>query len=151
MAGDRGVTDHSLEARVADLDAVADDAEYDTVLSCIGVMFATLKPYAPPPPPGASPAPLWGRADHVRALFGDWVTGLVARQQNLRVDRFATGAEFRDFFKINYGPTIAVYRAIADDTDKVEALDAELAALGDRHLAGGAMAWEYLLVTATCA
>ena len=114
MAGDRGVTDHSLEARIADLEAVADDAEYDTVLSCIGVMFATLKPYAPPPPPGASPAPLWGRADHVRALFGDWVTGLVARQQNLRVDRFATGAEFRDFFKINYGPTIAVYRFIAD-------------------------------------
>ena len=128
-----------------------DDGEYDTVLSCIGVMFAphhqaaadeliricrpggtigvlswtpegfigqmfaTMKPYAPPPPPGASPAPLWGHADHVRALFGDRVTGLVARQQNLRVDRFATGAEFRDFFKINYGPTIAVYRSIADE------------------------------------
>ena len=32
----------------------------------IGQLFATMKPYAPPPPPGASPAPLWGRADHVR-------------------------------------------------------------------------------------
>ena len=55
----------------------------------IGQLFATMKPYAPPPPPGASPAPLWGRADHVRDLFGDRVTDLVAQQQTLRVDRFA--------------------------------------------------------------
>ena len=114
----------------------------------IGQMFATMKPYAPPPPPGASPAPLWGRADHVRDLFGDQVGDLVARQQTLRVDRFATGAEFRDFFKTNYGPTIAVYRYIAEDPAKVEALDADLAALGDRFIHDGVMAWEYLLVTA---
>ena len=114
----------------------------------IGQMFATMKPYAPPPPPGASPAPLWGRADHVRALFGDRVTDLVAHQQTLRVDRFGTGAEFRDFFKANYGPTIAVYRFIADDPAKVAALDADLAARGDRFLHDGVMGWEYLLVTA---
>ena len=115
----------------------------------IGQMFAVMKPYAPPPPPGASPAPLWGHADHVRSLFGDRVTDLVAHQQNLRVDRFADGAEFRDFFKAHYGPTIAVYRFLADDADKVAALDADLAALGDRFLRDGTMDWEYLLVTAT--
>ena len=63
------------------------------------------------------------------------MTDLVAHQQTLRVDRFADGAEFRDFFKANYGPTIAVYRFIADDPAKVDALDADLAALGDRFLA----------------
>ena len=114
----------------------------------IGQLFAVMKPYAPPPPPGASPAPLWGRADHVRALFGERVTDLVAHQQNLRVDRFSDGAEFRDFMKRNYGPTIAVYRFIADDPAKVAALDAELAALGDRFLADDTMEWEYLVVTA---
>jgi SAM-dependent methyltransferase len=114
----------------------------------VGQLFATMKPYAPPPPPGASPAPLWGRADHVRTLFGDRVTDLVARQQTLRVDRFSNGAEFRDFFKANYGPTIAVYRFISDDPEKVEGLDADLAALGDRFLHDGVMGWEYLLVTA---
>ena len=114
----------------------------------IGQLFGTMKPYAPPPPPGASPAPLWGRADHVRDLFGDRVSDLVARQQTLRVDRFADGADFRDFFKTNYGPTIAVYRFIADDPAKVEALDAGLAALGDRSIDEGVMGWEYLLVTA---
>ena len=115
----------------------------------IGQMFAVLKPYAPPPPPGASPAPLWGSADHVRQLFGDRVTDLVGRERSLPVTRFADGAEFRDYFKRNYGPTIAVYRFIAGDPDKVAALDAELAALGDRFLAEGVMHWDYLLVTAT--
>ena len=114
----------------------------------IGQLFATMKPFAPPPPPGASPAPLWGRADHVRALLGERVTDLVARQQRLRVDRFADGAEFRDFMKASYGPTLAVYRALAGDPDRTEALDAALAALADGALHDGVMEWEYLLVTA---
>jgi len=114
----------------------------------IGQVFATMKPYAPPPPPGASPAPLWGSVEHVRALFGDRVEDLVARQQTLRVDGFQTGAQLRDFFKENYGPTIAVYRFIADDAAKVAALDAEMAALADRFIEGGVMPWEYLVVTA---
>ena len=46
------------------------------------------------------------------------------------MDRFADGAELRDFMKANYGPTIAVYRFIADDAEKVAALDADMAALG---------------------
>ncbi|MDL5350697.1 methyltransferase domain-containing protein [Microbacterium sp. zg-YB36] len=115
----------------------------------IGQLFATMKPYAPPPPAGASPAPLWGSVEHVRELFGDRVEAFVAHQQTLAVDRFAAGAEFRDFFKTNYGPAIAVYRFIADDPEKVAALDADLAALGDRFLADGVMPWEYLLVTGT--
>ena len=114
----------------------------------IGQVFAVMKPYAPAPPPGASPAPLWGRADHVRALFGDRVTDLTARQQNLRVDRFSNGVEFREFMKANYGPTISVYNFIAADADKVAALDADLADLGERFLSDGVMQWEYLLVTA---
>jgi ubiquinone/menaquinone biosynthesis C-methylase UbiE len=114
----------------------------------IGQVFAVMKPYAPAPPTGASPAPLWGHADHVRELFGNRVTDLVARQQSLRVDHFTDGAEFRDYMKRNYGPTIAVYRFIADDAAKVSALDADLAALGERFLQDGVMGWEYLLVTA---
>jgi SAM-dependent methyltransferase len=39
----------------------------------IGQMFATMKPYAAPPPPGAQPPPLWGDEDHVRELLGDRV------------------------------------------------------------------------------
>lgn len=116
----------------------------------IGQMFATMKPYAPPPPPGAQPPPLWGDEAHVRELLGDRVT-LTAERRRLVVDRFATGAEFRDYFTARYGPTIAVYRAIAGAPEQVARLDEALAALGDRSLAGEppAMGWEYLLVRAT--
>ena len=84
----------------------------------------------------------------MRELLGDRVDELVARQQTLRVDRFTEGAAFRDFMKRNYGPTLAVYRFLGDDRARVEALDAELAALADRALHDGAMRWEYLRVTA---
>lgn len=115
----------------------------------IGQMFAVMKPYAAPPPPGAQPPPLWGSEEHVAALFGDRVTDVTAQRRTVRVDRFATAEEFRDFFKACYGPTIAVYRNIADQPDKVAALDEELAELGRRNdLGWGAMDWEYLLYTA---
>jgi len=115
----------------------------------IGQMFAVMKPYAAPPPPGAQPPPLWGKEEHVRDLLGDRVTDVVTQRRLLEVDHFATGAQFRDFFKATYGPTIAAYRGIADEPDRVAALDAELAHLGDGALRDGTMAWEYLLVTGT--
>ncbi|KGN36385.1 class I SAM-dependent methyltransferase [Knoellia subterranea] len=118
----------------------------------IGQMFATMKPYAPPPPPGAQPPPLWGHVDHVRELFGDRVQIGHASQQDLVVDVFPTSEDFLEFFKLNYGPTIAVYRFIADDPERVAALDAELIALADRYDRGDGhliLDWEYLLLTAT--
>lgn len=183
LAAERGVT---LEWREADAHALPfGDAEFDVVMSCIGVMFApfhqraademvrvckpggriallswtpegqigelfaTMKPYVAAPPPGAQPPPLWGDEDHVRALLGDRVADVVTERRTLTVDRFTDGAGFRDYFSSMYGPTIAAYRNIEDDPDRVAELDAALARLGDRFLQGGsAMEWEYLLLTA---
>ncbi|MFW0786198.1 methyltransferase domain-containing protein [Gordonia sp. CPCC 206044] len=117
----------------------------------IGELFTAMKPYAPAPPPGAQPGVLWGDADHVRSLFGDRVRGFSTTVESLPVTRFADGAAFRDFFKANYGPTIATFGAIGDDDRRAAELDAAMAELGDRHLVDGQMAWEYLLVTATVA
>ena len=117
----------------------------------IGQMFLTMKPYAAPPPPGAQPGPLWGTEAHVRDLFGDGVTAFTTRKATLVVDQYPTPQAFRDHFKRVYGPTIAAYRNIADDPERVAALDRDLvdlargAGLGDN---GGDMEWEYLLVTA---
>lgn len=177
-----------LEWRTADAEAMPfADGEFDTVMSCVGVMFAphhetgademlrvcrpggtlgllswtpegfigqmfgVMKPYAPAPPPGAQPPPLWGRTEHVQGLLGDRVTNVVARRQTLRVDRFATPEEFRDFFKRCYGPTIATYRNIEGDAARVAELDRALVELARRHDRGTGstvMEWEYLLFTA---
>ncbi len=115
----------------------------------IGQMFATMKPYAPAPPPGVRPPPLWGSENHVRELLGDRVEDVVATRSRLRVDRFASAGEFREFFKARYGPTIAAYKANAGDPERVAALDRDLSALADRYgAASGSMEWEYLLLTA---
>jgi SAM-dependent methyltransferase len=185
QAAARGAT---LEWRQADAEALPfADGEFDTVMSCVGVMFAphhqasadellrvcrpggtigllswtpegfigqmfaTMKPYAPPPPPGAQPPPLWGHEDHVGALLGDRVTQVSTRRQSVKVDQFGAPEAFRDYFKARYGPTIAVYRAIADDAERVTSLDGELAGLAQRHDQGSGatvMNWEYLLFTA---
>ncbi|MFD9028059.1 methyltransferase domain-containing protein [Streptomyces parvulus] len=60
------------------------DGSFDTVMSCVGLMFAIMRPYAPPPPPGAQPPPCWGREDHVRTLLGDRVTDGEAHRRSLR-------------------------------------------------------------------
>jgi SAM-dependent methyltransferase len=115
----------------------------------IGQMFATMKPFAPPPPPGAQPPPLWGDETHVRELLGDRVADVKAETRTLPVPVFADGASFRDFFKRTYGPTIAVYRFLADDPTRAAELDEALAAHGDRYVGAGPMEWEYLLFTAS--
>jgi SAM-dependent methyltransferase len=115
----------------------------------IGQLFATMKPYAPPPPPGAQPPPLWGSEEHVRNLLGDRVTDVSARKQTVIVDTLIGPSDFREFFKRVYGPTIATYKFIADDPERVAALDQALDDLVQRFdTGGGVMEWEYLLLTA---
>lgn len=113
----------------------------------LGEMLATMKPYLPAPPPGAQPPPLWGSEDHVRALLGERVSELAMQREYLAVDLFGSGQQCRDFFKAHYGPTIAAYNSI--DEQSIPELDSELAELAQRYLAGSStMQWEYLVVTA---
>lgn len=117
----------------------------------IGQLFAVMKPFAAPPPPGAQPASMWGDETYVRALLGDRVTDVVAQRRTVRVDRFASPEAFRDYFKANYGPVVATYQNLGDDA-RVADLDRELAELVRRNASApgsAAMDWEYLLLTAT--
>jgi ubiquinone/menaquinone biosynthesis C-methylase UbiE len=119
----------------------------------IGNLFATMKPFAPPPPPGAQPPPLWGSEEHVRELFGDRVEALELTRRTTVFDRCTDPREFREYWKRNYGPTIAVYAANAADPDRVAALDEAFLAFlttSNRGRAGEPARYEaeYLLVTA---
>ncbi|UYQ66037.1 class I SAM-dependent methyltransferase [Streptomyces peucetius] len=185
LAGRQGV---GLTWQEADAEALPfGDGEFDTVMSCVGVMFAphheaaagelvrvcrpggtigllnwtpegfvgqmfaVMRPYAPAPPPGAQPPPLWGNEEHVRTLLGDLVTDVEARRASVEVARFERPEAFRDYFKTVYGPTIAVYRNIADFPERIAELDSALVGIARQHGCGtgrSIMQWEYLLVTA---
>jgi SAM-dependent methyltransferase len=117
----------------------------------VGDMFRAMKPYAPPPPPGAQPPPLWGDEAHVRALLGNRVTDVTVQRQTLTTDLFPSPEAWVTYWKTVYGPTIAVYRSIADDPGKVAALDRDLAGVAARSTRAGdtaLMDWEYLVLTA---
>jgi SAM-dependent methyltransferase len=176
-----------VEWREADAEALPfDDASFDAVVSCVGVMFtpfhqaaadelvrvcrpggrvglinwtpqgfigrmfATMKPFVAPPPAGASAPPLWGDPDHVAGLLGDRVTEVEVERRSIDITRLASAEEFLTFFKTHYGPTIAAYRGLAGDPDRVAELDTALLSLARDHLAEhGRFAWEYLLLTGT--
>lgn len=117
----------------------------------IGRLFAAMKPYVPTPPPGSQPPPLWGQEEHVRSLLGESVDDVHMRRETVRVDRFDRAEDFRNFFRDRYGPMTAAYRAVADDPDRLAALDRAVIELARTHDHGSGslvMDWEYLLITA---
>lgn len=114
----------------------------------IGRLFATMKPYAPPPPPGASPAPLWGDEAHVSELFGDRVTDVTMQRRTVSLDHCREPLEFREYWKRNYGPTIAAYAFNADKPERSAALDEAFLDFLTATRDDGRWEAEYLLVTA---
>jgi len=85
----------------------------------------------------------------VRSLLGDRVTDVRATTASVAVTQFPGSGDFRGYFASHYGPTMATYRAVADDPQLVADLDAAIDALADRFTDAGVMSWEYLLLTCT--
>ncbi|MDQ3721069.1 MAG: class I SAM-dependent methyltransferase [Actinomycetota bacterium] len=73
----------------------------------IGALFRAMGPFAPAPPPGAQPPPLWGGEDHVRELFGDRVDLHTLERDTLTITAFERPRDYGEHFKERYGPTIA--------------------------------------------
>ena len=88
----------------------------------ISDFFGALAPYMPPPPSGAQPPPLWGTEEHVRRLFGERVESLEMTRGEY-IERADTPHAYREFFKETFGPVVATYAALADQPDRLEALD----------------------------
>ena len=91
----------------------------------VGALFRTMGPFAPAPPPGAQPPPLWGSDGHVRELFGDRVQWSTVERDVLEATAFEHPSDFGEFFKERYGPTIAA-RANAQRTEREAEFDAAL-------------------------
>ena len=118
----------------------------------IGDLFRTMGPFAPPPPPGASPAPLWGGEDHLAELFGDRVAFTTLTREDLDITAFPHAREYGEHFKAYYGPTIAA-RKNAVANEKATEFDEAVDAFSDRWNRGGAdtarFGQEYLVAVGT--
>jgi SAM-dependent methyltransferase len=118
----------------------------------LGALFATMKPFAPPPPPGAQSPPLWGSEEHLRGLLGDRVDFRSLQRGNLEITCFGRAREYGEHFKSYYGPTIAT-RANAEREGRAREFDEALDAFcdeWDRGTNGEArFEKEYLLAVGT--
>jgi SAM-dependent methyltransferase len=118
----------------------------------LGSLFRLMGRYAPTPPPGVQPPPLWGGEEHLRGLLGDRVR--LSRQERdvLDVTAFPRPREYGEHFKARYGPTIAI-RANAANTGRGEEFDAALDAFCDEWNRGtddrAHFEMEYLLSVGT--
>jgi SAM-dependent methyltransferase len=118
----------------------------------IGALFRTMGPFAPAPPPGAQPPPLWGSAGHLEELFGARVGFGTLDRDVLDVTAFPGARGFGEHFKARYGPTIAARANAARDGREAE-LDAALDRFCDEWDVGtpghARFALEYLLAVGT--
>jgi SAM-dependent methyltransferase len=118
----------------------------------IGALFRAMGPFAPAPPPGAQPPPLWGSEDHVRELFGDRVSLRTLERDVLEVTAFARPRDFGEHFKARYGPTIAA-RKNAEKNGREAEFDDVLDAFCDEWNRGtddaARFEMEYLLAIGT--
>jgi SAM-dependent methyltransferase len=92
----------------------------------LGNLFRTMKPFAPPPPPGAQSPPLWGSEEHLQGLLGGRVEFHTLTRDVLEITAFDRAQDYAEHFKAQYGPTIAaranaVRNGVEADFD--EALD----------------------------
>jgi ubiquinone/menaquinone biosynthesis C-methylase UbiE len=118
----------------------------------ISDFFGTLAPYAPSPAPGALPPPLWGSEEHVRELFGDRLDSLDMTRGEY-VERADSPRDYCELFKQTFGPVVAIYASLADQPDRLAAMDRDFLEFATRSNRGerdgpAEYRYEYLLVVA---
>jgi SAM-dependent methyltransferase len=96
----------------------------------IGALFRAMGPFAPPPPSGAQPPPLWGSEEHVGELFGDRVEWRTMERDMLEITAFERARDYGEHFKARYGPTIAA-RANAQKAGREAEFDEALDRFSD--------------------
>ena len=118
----------------------------------IGGLFRTIGQFAPPPPAGAQPPPLWGGDAHLRELLGDRVDLQRVEKGVLDVSAFRAPHDYGEHFKAYYGPTIAARANAVKDGREAE-FDAALDAFCDEWNSGteteARFEMEYLLTVGT--
>lgn len=117
-----------------------------------GEFFEIVGRYAPPLPPGALPPVLWGHEEHVRQLFGGRVVTLDMRRQQY-VETASSVRAYCELFRETFGPMVAVRASLADQPERLAALDRdflEFVTRANRHTVGDAVEipYDYLLVVA---
>lgn len=94
----------------------------------IGKFFMTVSKYAPPPPEGFQPPPLWGVRDHVTEIFAPTEVGDLRFEDDAAHWRFDSIRETVEEYSEKFGPIVLLRPALEAD-GRWEALLADLQAM----------------------
>lgn len=118
----------------------------------VGALFRVMGPFAPAPPPGAQPPPLWGNEEHLAGLFGGRMEFHTLKREMLEITAFEHPHDYGEHFKTRYGPTIAA-QANARRTERETEFNQALERFCDEWNRGtpnqARFEHEYLLATGT--
>jgi SAM-dependent methyltransferase len=114
----------------------------------VGRMFALAATYAPPPPPGVSPPPLWGDPTIIRERLGDKVTGLRFDRGMMTVPVLSPQHQRSTAERI--GPLRKLVEILSStDPAKLEAFRREYEAIVGDYLQDNVIQQHYLMTRAT--
>jgi ubiquinone/menaquinone biosynthesis C-methylase UbiE len=114
----------------------------------LGQMFAMMRPFQPPPPPGVGSPFSWGEEGHVRDLLGDAFE--LEIEEQVSTLRIPSGEDYWQLFSSSYGPTKTAADAL-DDERREEFRRTWVDFFESRYRADGEIAHtrEYLLILGT--
>jgi SAM-dependent methyltransferase len=114
----------------------------------VGRTFALIARYAPPPPPGVAPPPLWGDPNVVRERLGKSVRDIVFDRDCMLVQALSA-PHYRTFFERSAGPVIRLVEALStSDPTRLSEFRHEFEALIGEYLRDNLLRQDYLLTRA---
>ena len=114
----------------------------------VGRTFMLVGRYAPPPPQGVAPPPLWGDPNVVRERLGKAVSNIVFDRERMLVPALSA-AHFRSTFERSAGPVIKLVEALtAADPARLSEFRREFEALITEYFQDNLVHQDYLLTRA---
>ncbi|MGH8442095.1 MAG: class I SAM-dependent methyltransferase [Nevskiaceae bacterium] len=113
----------------------------------IGLCFATVGRYLPPPPPGVSPPPQWGDPGVIRERLGAAVERIEFHREELMFPALSP-AHYRAYMELTAGPVIKAVDMLSSDPPKLAAFRGELEALAERYFEGNRVRQSFLMTRA---
>ena len=113
----------------------------------IGLCFATVGRYLPPPPPGVAPPPQWGDPNIIRERLGGAVEKIEFHREELAFPALSP-AHYRANMELTAGPVIKAVEMLSSDPPRLAAFRGEIEALAERFFDGNRVRQSFLMTRA---
>jgi hypothetical protein len=113
----------------------------------IGLCFATVSRYLPPPPPGVAPPPQWGDPNVIRERLGGAVDQIEFHREELAFPALSP-QHYRANMELTAGPVIKAVEMLSSDPPRLAAFRGEIERLALRFFDQNRVRQSFLMTRA---